>query len=390
MKVMPGIYDIGYSKLIMQSYIDIEGSGENVTSIQGDINGSYRSDCPECPEGVVNGADKTELRFITVKNTGAGSGESVAISNVQADIKLSHVTAISAAGYYAIGVFNYLSSPIMSHVTATCEGWVGPSTLCYGVLSTHSSVPVMMDVKASARYASANYGISIINGYYSGNYPLMSNVTATAEGMNENYAIYLFNFNSTSTMKNVTATAIRGTINVGVYIRDSTAFMNYVDALGDSQGNSSSTCYGVDSYNSQAHMANVTATAEGGFVNIGVGNSSNNGTQKMVNVTATAKSGTYAIGIENSGSYVDMTYVTASAYYGTGYNIGMENSGNGHWMTVKNSVLRGATASLSNLSGSNTRVSNTQLEDGPVYNNGLLYCAGIVDRNWVFFPSTCQ
>ena len=35
LKIMPGVYDVGTNSITMQPYIDIEGSGENSTVIQG-------------------------------------------------------------------------------------------------------------------------------------------------------------------------------------------------------------------------------------------------------------------------------------------------------------------------------------------------------------------
>ena len=66
--IEPGIYDIGAGHLDMKPFVDIKGSGENVTRITGtiDMNGSDFS-------GVVNGSDDAELSFLTVENTG-GTG----------------------------------------------------------------------------------------------------------------------------------------------------------------------------------------------------------------------------------------------------------------------------------------------------------------------------
>jgi hypothetical protein len=51
LKILPGIYDIGSNTLQMNHYVDIEGSGENVTKIKG--NGSL---------GVVSGAQNSAIR----------------------------------------------------------------------------------------------------------------------------------------------------------------------------------------------------------------------------------------------------------------------------------------------------------------------------------------
>jgi len=56
--IEPGIYDIGKgtSGIQMKEYVDIQGSGENVTKITGVINDYY--------SGVLLGADNAEVRFL--------------------------------------------------------------------------------------------------------------------------------------------------------------------------------------------------------------------------------------------------------------------------------------------------------------------------------------
>lgn len=65
---MPGVYDIGTNSLVMQAYVDIEGSGENVTKITGTLSPNEGT-----TYGVVLGASNAEIRFLTVENTGTGT-----------------------------------------------------------------------------------------------------------------------------------------------------------------------------------------------------------------------------------------------------------------------------------------------------------------------------
>lgn len=65
LKVMPGIYNVGNSSLQMQTYVDLEGAGEYVTKITGNIATGVR--------GVVQSASNSEIRFLSVENTGGGS-----------------------------------------------------------------------------------------------------------------------------------------------------------------------------------------------------------------------------------------------------------------------------------------------------------------------------
>ena len=174
LKIMPGVYTVT-SPVVMQPYIDIEGSGEMVTKITGALNGQYPSTTP-----TLEGASHAELRFVTVENTGT-SGYTTAISNSSQSPSILHVTASASGGTDNYGVFNTYASPTMTNVTATASG----GTESFGVFN---------------RYAS----------------PTMTNVTATASGgTNSNYGV--FNVNSSLTMTNVTATASGGSFSYGVY-----------------------------------------------------------------------------------------------------------------------------------------------------------------------------
>jgi hypothetical protein len=90
-KIMPGIYNQGTTSLNMQPYVDIEGSGENVTVIKGAV---VSPDV--APNGLVNGASNAELRFLTVQNTTNASGLGLAIVNKEgASPALTNLTVIS-------------------------------------------------------------------------------------------------------------------------------------------------------------------------------------------------------------------------------------------------------------------------------------------------------
>ncbi len=84
--VHPGIYD---GQVTMKAFVDIQGSGRNVTRIRsagfGDIN-----------TGTVMGADDAELRDLTVENTG-GATHNNAIVCVSSSPAIRRVTAIATS-----------------------------------------------------------------------------------------------------------------------------------------------------------------------------------------------------------------------------------------------------------------------------------------------------
>lgn len=119
-KVMPGIYDIGTNTLVMQSYVDLEGSGEGVTKITGNHEGmSYLN--WHYPGGVLTGASNSEVRNLTVENTGGGVGYYVAIV-ASSDASFRNVTAVASAGPCAgtgtYGIYVFEAKPTFKNVTA--------------------------------------------------------------------------------------------------------------------------------------------------------------------------------------------------------------------------------------------------------------------------------
>jgi hypothetical protein len=64
LKIEPGVYNVGApGSLVMRPFVDIEGSGETVTKITGPGDGSNTV-------GTVQAVNNSELRFLTVENTG--------------------------------------------------------------------------------------------------------------------------------------------------------------------------------------------------------------------------------------------------------------------------------------------------------------------------------
>src|SRR5262249_12086035 len=66
LKLEPGIYDIGSTPLQMYPYVEIEGSGEGITTITGAGQASQTS-------GVVLAASNTQLRKLTVQSRSGAS-----------------------------------------------------------------------------------------------------------------------------------------------------------------------------------------------------------------------------------------------------------------------------------------------------------------------------
>ncbi len=267
-RIMPGVYDMRNNALTMEPYVDIEGSGENITT----ITSAHSSGTSDAASATVVGADNAEIRFLTVANRG-GSTYSLAFHNHSASPKITNVTIAASGGTNNRGVNNLSSSsPIMTNVTATVSG----GTTNYGLYNTLSS-PTMSNVTAKA-----SGGTNTNGGVYNGtSFPIMTNVTATASGGANAYGVR--NYGSSPFMTNVTASASGADNNRGV----------------------------LNAGTSLPVMINVTATASGGTDNRGVYNASSS--PVMTNTIATASGGMTSYGVYNNiSSFPTMNEVTSN------------------------------------------------------------------------------
>jgi len=144
--IEPGIYDLGGSSLQMKQYVDIQGSGENVTKLRSNVDGAL--------SGVINGANNAELRFLSVENTGGGYFAK-AISNYKSSPTLTHITVEASGGSFNFGVSNVSSAPKMTNVKVSAMG----GGYSYGVANYFSSFPSLASSTIEASGATYNYGV---------------------------------------------------------------------------------------------------------------------------------------------------------------------------------------------------------------------------------------
>ncbi len=139
--IAPGVYT---ETVTMKPYVDIEGAGELATKITqvGNLSGAP----------TLSGASNAELRFLTVENTG-GFDFAIAIRNVSASPRLTHVTASASGGADTEGIRNVSSSPRLENVTASATSAGGN----YGIYNSDSSPTVNNSVIAAS--GGTNFGI---------------------------------------------------------------------------------------------------------------------------------------------------------------------------------------------------------------------------------------
>jgi len=327
LKIEPGIYDIAGNSLMMKEYVDIEGSGEKTTLITGSISLGV----PELPSnGVVTGANNAEIRFISVKNTGAAGAFAAALVNSGASPKITHVTAItSGSSLFSYGIINSsASSPTMTDVTATVSG--GGST--YGIANISSS-PIMTNIKSSASTSGASgNAVAFFNNASS---PIMMNITASA-------------------------TAVVGTV-----------------------------AYAVTNVNASAPvMTNVVAAASGGGGNYAIRNDYSS--PVMSNITATATGGTASVGMQNISSAPTISNVSVSAKNGTITCVGLWNLSADEMTSIyiDRSTFDGCTSIVNN-ANFNLHIGASKLIGG-VNGEGTYKCMNVYSGSYDPLGSTCQ
>lgn len=275
-KIMPGIYDLGGGSLQMQPYLDIEGSGESTTL----ITSAHES---TALDGVVNGADNAEIRFLTVKNTTTGPN-GFAIANRSSNPRLTHLTAISTGiGQLRCGVYNAGASPVMTSLTVLAEG----GYQSYAIQNIQGSKPVMTDVTARVQGCSTGYAI-----YNSASSPVMNTITATGTGSFEAGGVHNVAA-SAPVMNNMVISGSVAHFSYGMYNQNSSPTLR--NATITASGHYSR---GIESQDSILTMSEVNITATSGTVAYGMLNGKTSVTMSNVNVTG----GNYGGGIDNSAS----------------------------------------------------------------------------------------
>ena len=197
-KVEPGIYDLGADSLFMRPFVDVEGSGEGITTITSAISTG---------SGTVVGANNSELRFVTVKNTGEAGQQDAALFSESTSPRYTHVTAVASGGNDNDAIHISNGTPVLSYVTATALGGsrstgvanfgglliASNSTFSaadaantnLGVLSTFGGT-----VRATSSTITASGGVIAVGLRTNNGTHTVADVTISASGATESYGIY--------------------------------------------------------------------------------------------------------------------------------------------------------------------------------------------------------
>jgi len=173
----PGVYTLTHT-LVMKPWVDITGSGENVTRLVGAISGGSA----DVNSAIVSGVTDAVMTELTVENNGGGN-YSIAIFNYGAfsgNVRLRQITAISSGGLSNYAVFNENSSPTLEQVTIRASG----GSISCGIYND-SSYPILIRVNTIASGGTFNYGI-----HNKHSVPSMIQVITKAYNGEQNFGIY--------------------------------------------------------------------------------------------------------------------------------------------------------------------------------------------------------
>ena len=113
-----GSYDLGTQTLRMKPFVDIEGEGQENTSI------ISKAAYEKFSGGTIEGADFSELRQLTVICSNPDkTGSSSAVTNVGASPKLTQVTCIANGPFINYAIVNKDSLPVLTGVTVIASGF---------------------------------------------------------------------------------------------------------------------------------------------------------------------------------------------------------------------------------------------------------------------------
>jgi hypothetical protein len=221
-KIEPGIYDLEEDSLFMRPYVDIEGSGEGITTITSAITTG---------SGTVVGASNSELRYLTVKNTGGASQQVVAIFTETTSPRFSHVTAIASGGSENYGIHTSNGTIVLSDVTSSASGG-GQS---FGVANYNSIMTVLNSTFSAAD--AANFNAGFVTTYGGSNKVNSSTITASGGAI----AIGMRAYNGTHTLADTTVSATGSSgQSTGIFLgqKASTPTMNILQSRVSGQTNS--------------------------------------------------------------------------------------------------------------------------------------------------------
>jgi hypothetical protein len=309
-KVLPGDYDVGTTPVVMHPGVDLEGSGLNTTVIRGAV--------PGISTGLIVLSSFSEVRSLTLINSGTGAANAVGIYSSSADPFVDDVLVyVSGASDVNVGIRSLDGIPTIRRANVQVAG----GTTCYGVWTSDAAALIdQTEVWTDNTSGVQNFGM-VMSGSAA---PRLRQVRIQAAGGDQVTGIFMDVIFATVERSRVkaqsTGTAIvRGTVSHGGTHRLTDC---RVEAWGGNHAVGITTENGSHAaiVGGEVGVQDASVTATGVFID---------GSTPLLQSTRVEVSGAqYAYGIRNgNSSAATLRLVTADAWYATTYTYGVYNDG---------------------------------------------------------------
>jgi hypothetical protein len=356
LKLEPGNYDLGNNALILQPYVDLDGSGEDTTTVSSTVVNATSA----LTQGTLMMAANSEARFVKIANTGTGNFNAAvyAGSNVT-NATINHLTASASNSDRGYALFNDGGTLTVLNSTLGASG----STDGYGLRNYGSKASVK--IESSNLSGSGQYG----NG--------LSNKDGAVSVLNSNLRAWgnLYSY--------------------GLYSEGGTPYNPVIVQGSTLTGTGSSSDYssGFGLYNSTGSTLNVIHSLLTGTGYEGYGlYTFDRGVTTIESSVLTAYGNTNAAGVYNNGSNATtkVQHSTSSANALNAYGL-LNNQGS---LNVQNSILTGngngwEGYGIHSTNGGTVKVGASQLSGTDGLVRGIAVCANSYSLNFVPLNSVC-
>jgi len=152
-QLMPGIYNIGAKSLTMKEHVVLQGSGEKSTKILGSIDTDTG--------GVIIGSNNSEIRRLTVENSNSGENAIAIYNDRVVTLSIEDVSVIAFGSKHNYGIYNNLSSGIISNVRVKAYGGLDS----VGIYNFGMSQLELLNTEVNVRSSKEkNIGVKSIDG----------------------------------------------------------------------------------------------------------------------------------------------------------------------------------------------------------------------------------
>ena len=222
--IAPGVYDItSTGPLQMKEWVDIAGSGPNVTVIGGNISNSAIA-----TSTIIIGSNNSTISNLSIQNAGSGNNSiGIYLSYADAVIKDVHCSAMGGTANNN-ALYNSHSDSAISRVWLLAQSEADANATAF---FNRSSSPTVVELSAVA----TGLGLYNTGVHNQGSAGVMTQVSAKASFGTTNYAV-MHSSSATTLMVDVDAEASDGTTNYGAYVSGSSATFRRSTLSGTTKG----------------------------------------------------------------------------------------------------------------------------------------------------------